>query len=157
MTKDADRWHPYETGGMLLGYEADNGEAVVTAIIGSGPNARHRRFRFAPDANYQQEALETHFMRTDGRETYLGDWHTHPLGRAAPSLLDKRTLARIAYTPSSRTTRPVMLILASKSGTWVPCAIRFLGCEQKFFLNRYSLVYPSPTIYIGYDSSTILD
>lgn len=157
MTQDADRWHPYETGGMLLGYEADNGEAVVTAIIGPGPKAKHRRFRFAPDTYYQQEALEAHFTRTDGRETYLGDWHTHPIGRAAPSLLDKRTLARIARTPSSRTTNPVMLILADESGTWVPCAIRFLGCQRKLFFGKYSIRYPSPMIYTGHDGSVILD
>lgn len=146
---DADRWHPYETGGMLLGYEADNGEAVVTAIIGPGPRAKHRRFRFAPDADYQQEMLEAHFTRTDGRETYLGDWHTHPMGRAAPSLLDKRTLARIALTPSSCTTRPIMLILANDSTVWVAGAVRFLGRERNLFFYDYRLAYLSHTVYNG--------
>lgn len=147
MVSDAAHWAPCETGGILLGYEADNGEAVVTGIIGPGPRARHGRFRFKPDAEYQQAELAAHYALTDGRETYLGDWHTHPTGSAAPSLLDRRTLARIARTPSSRTTRPIMVILSGEDDAWIPGAIRFQGVERKLFLNNYLFAYLSPQIY----------
>lgn len=40
---------PWETGGMLMGYVADNGDYVVTQLIGPGPNAKHSRYRFLPD------------------------------------------------------------------------------------------------------------
>ena len=147
MVSDAIRWSPCETGGMLLGYEADNGEAVVTDIVGPGPRARHGRFRFRPDADHQQAELEARYTRTDGRETYLGDWHTHPTGSSAPSILDKRTLARIARTASSRTTRPIMVILSSNRESWVPGAIRFQWNERKFFLSNCLLTQLSPLIF----------
>lgn len=147
MVANATQWAPYETGGMLLGYEADNGEAVVTEVIGPGPTARHGRFRFKPDADFQQAELETHYLKTNGRETYLGDWHTHPAGNATPSLLDKRTLARIACTPSSGTAKPIMAILSKEHGSWVPGAVRFERIERKFFLNSYLLASLSPFIH----------
>lgn len=138
---------PLETGGMLLGYEAENGEAVVTAIIGPGPKARHRRFRFAPDADYQQAELDAHFWRTDGRETYLGDWHTHPRGTPSLSFLDKRTLARIARTPSSGTVNPIMAILAGEKEIWNIGVVRLLRCKRRFFINDYQLAVLSPSVY----------
>lgn len=147
MVSDAAHWAPCETGGMLLGYEADNGEAVVTWVVGPGPGARHGRFRFKPDAEYQQAELGTHYSYTEGRETYLGDWHTHPTGGTAPSLIDRRTLARIARTPSSRTARPIMVILSGEGDTWIPGAVRFEGLEKRLFLNNYFLSHLSPLVY----------
>ena len=138
---------PLETGGILLGYEADNGEAVVTAIIGPGQNAKHRRYRFSPDAEYQQAELTAHHLRTNGRETYLGDWHTHPRGSTALSLLDKKTLTRIACTASSGTVKPVMAILGGGSESWEVGVVRFLGWKRRFPFNRYDLASLSPQFY----------
>lgn len=114
----ATRHAPLETGGVLLGYTADNQQVVVTWQIGPGPQAKHRRLRFRPDYDYQQTELERHFERTEGRETYLGDWHTHPSGECALSWLDKRVLARIASSASSGTRRPIMIILADIGAQW---------------------------------------
>jgi integrative and conjugative element protein (TIGR02256 family) len=133
MRQLARRYAPLETGGMLLGYEAANQEAVVTAMIGPGPHARHRRFRFRPDPDYQQSHLEAHFARTHGRETYLGDWHTHPSGACALSWMDKRVLARIASTPSSGTVHPIMLVLAGSGVQWALCATRLLTFRKGCF------------------------
>lgn len=138
---------PLETGGMLLGYEADNGEAVVTTVIGPGRNAKHRRYRFSPDAEYQQAELTAHHLRTAGRETYLGDWHTHPLGSTTLSLLDKRTLTRIACAPSSGTIKPIMAILGGGRENWDVGAVRFLGWKRRFPFNRYDLASLSPQFY----------
>lgn len=128
---------PVETGGMLLGYVADDGQAVVTAIIGPGANARHSEDKFVPDADYQQAELSAHYFRTGGRETYLGDWHTHPEGCAALSRKDEKTLARIALTLSSRTAYPLMLILAGGKQHWEIEVVRFLRRERRFFFYNY--------------------
>lgn len=130
---------PRETGGMLLGYEANNGEAVVTAIIGPGPNAKHSRFRFKPDADFQQQELNRHFFDSAGKETYLGDWHSHPGGSSRLSLLDKRTLHRIAATPTSRTVHPIMLVIGGQLGSWEPTGARFMCCVPRSFFNDYHL------------------
>lgn len=139
MLELADRHYPFETGGMFLGYEAGNGEAVVTHLIGPGPRAKHSRFRFSPDSEYQQAELETHFRATNGRETYLGDWHTHPHSNSRLSWVDKKTLARIAKTPASGTRNPLMAILGGGSGTWGLGAVRFIGVKRGLLFGDYSL------------------
>lgn len=139
--------YPHETGGMLLGYHSSDGDVVVTAIIGPGPRARHSRLRFAPDHPYQQELLEQHFTRTEGRETYLGDWHTHPDGACALSSLDKRVLTRIARSPQSGTTRPTMVVLAGAKSEWRLCGVRFESCKRLLLWNEYQLTALVPTFY----------
>lgn len=146
----ADRHYPFETGGMLLGYEAKNGEAVVNAVIGPGPKAKHNRFRFVPDAKYQQAELEKHFYKTDGRETYLGDWHTHPLGNCRLSVVDKWTLARIARTPSSGTQHPVMAILCGSNADWKIGAVRFLSVKRCLLLREYHLAQLNPAVFTNF-------
>lgn len=146
----ADRHYPFETGGMLLGYEAKNGEAVVNAVIGPGPKAKHSRFRFVPDAKYQQAELGKHFYKTGGRETYLGDWHTHPLGSCRLSVVDKWTLARIARTPSSGTQHPVMAILCGSNADWKIGAVRFLSVKRRLLLREYRLAQLSPVVFANF-------
>lgn len=137
MHKIADQYYPYETGGMLLGYVAKNSDVVVNAIVGPGPKAKHSRFRFVPDAKYQQTELENHFYKTEARETYLGDWHTHPRGSCQLSMIDKRTLARIARTSSSGTQHPVMAILCGGDTDWKIGAVRFLNAARRLFLREH--------------------
>jgi integrative and conjugative element protein (TIGR02256 family) len=139
MLQLAKQHAPLETGGMLLGYEVDSGAAVVTKVIGPGPKAKHGLFRFTPDGKFQQAELENHYWATEGRETYLGDWHTHPKSDNSPSTLDKRTLARIAQEPASRTNKPLMAILAGGSGEWDLGVVRFLSMRKRIFWTEYEL------------------
>jgi integrative and conjugative element protein (TIGR02256 family) len=141
--------YPMETGGMLLGYISDNGDAVVTRTIGPGPNAKHGRFRFIPDNNYQQATLGTYFRSTEGRETYLGDWHTHPNGDNALSTTDMRTLARIAKEPKSRIPNPFMVVLSSDSATenWELFAVQFLSAKRRLFRSEYKSLKLSTKIF----------
>lgn len=143
----AQQHRPLETGGMLLGYEANDQTVVVTKLIGPGPNAKHGRFHFTPDGAYQQAELEKHFWATDGRETYLGDWHTHPKSNSAPSVIDKHTLARIANEPQSGTAHPVMAIIAGGSGTWKLGAVRFLSSIRCFVWTNHRLEQMQTIIY----------
>lgn len=138
---------PLETGGMLLGYVANNGESVVTDIIGPGLKAKHGRFNFTPDGEYQQFFLEKHFSETEGRETYLGDWHTHPKGEPYPSHLDRRTLARIAQTPSSGTSHPVMAILGGGNKEWLLGAVQFQSIEKKLIFNYHQVTQLLPVYF----------
>lgn len=130
---------PFETGGMLLGYTAENGDVVITGVVGPGPKAEHYRFRFRPDTEFQQEQLETHFSRTEGVETYLGDWHTHPKGSCSLSIIDRRTLARIATTPSSGTINPLMVVLSDGPVQWKIAAMRFISSENWILFKRYQI------------------
>lgn len=139
--------YPLETGGMLLGYVACNGESVVAEIIGPGPKAKHGRYRFTPDGEYQQSILERHFRETNGSETYLGDWHTHPGGKAIPSYLDKKTLGRIALEPSSGILHPVMAILGGGNKSWTLGAVRFNAIERRLMFNNYQVEMLTPVYF----------
>jgi integrative and conjugative element protein (TIGR02256 family) len=99
-----------ETGGLLIGYWTDDDRPVVTDVIGPGPGAVHLPRSFQPDHTWQSEQLANLYAQSGRRRTYLGDWHTHPLGSAEPSRTDRATLRRIAATPAARTPRPLMAI-----------------------------------------------
>jgi integrative and conjugative element protein (TIGR02256 family) len=146
MRQLAQSHFPLETGGMLIGYVGDNGEPVVNNVIGPGPKARHGKFKFVPDGGYQQEALEKIFLNTEGRETYLGDWHTHPKGGNSPSYIDKRTLAKIAHEPASGTKYPIMAILGGGSPLWKLGVVRFLSARG-MIMKRYVITELTARIY----------
>jgi integrative and conjugative element protein (TIGR02256 family) len=139
--------YPLETGGMLIGYVASTGEPVVTSIIGPGPNAKHRRFKFTPDGLYQQSMLEARFKATDGGETYLGDWHTHPQGTSTLSYLDKCTLARIAKEPRSQISQPIMIVLGDGKDEWQLDAVRFHSTEKKLLFKIHHTISLVPVLY----------
>lgn len=129
MTAEAERTHPLETGGMLLGWvNDDRNEIVVATVLGPGPAAEHERTRFRPDADWQQQHLDRIYDGTDGRVTFVGDWHVHPDGGFGMSRRDRKTMGRTAMTTDARCPHPVMLLLARAanagyrlgSWTWTP-------------------------------------
>lgn len=87
-------------------------EVVITVAIGPGPKARHEHAGFLPDHDYHVAEIASHYDASGRRYTYLGDWHTHPLGSGKLSRQDRRTLARIARAPEARARQPLMLVAA---------------------------------------------
>lgn len=105
------RHYPNETGGMLLGY-INGSHRVVTAGISAGPNAQRSPSHMVPDDQYQQKILLEHFQRTDGKESFLGEWHSHPEAAPRMSMTDRRTLQRVTVESENLLALPVMLIVA---------------------------------------------
>lgn len=117
---EAERVSPLETGGVLLGYWVEEkSDVVVTHMIGPGPKAIHKRFRFAPDHRYQSAEITRIHAEHQCAQSYdigyLGDWHTHPGSCAYLSGYDRATLKRIALTQSARAPQPVMFIFGQAS------------------------------------------
>jgi len=120
MRREATRAAPRETGGVLIGYWADGGEeAVVTTVIGPGPNAAHELESFRPDYDFQEAEIARLYRQSPSSNAYLGDWHTHP---DAPdgrlSVKDRRTLWRIATFKEARAERPLMAVLHGGDPAW---------------------------------------
>lgn len=118
---EASSLAPLETGGMLLGYVADNGQsidAVVEEIVGPGPDALHGRFRFLPDGRWQRSQMLKAFYASGGVVTYLGDWHSHPNGGRAPSRRDLKTVRAVARRRRARTPNPLSAILYGGDQDW---------------------------------------
>jgi integrative and conjugative element protein (TIGR02256 family) len=119
MEKEAREKSPMETGGVLIGYWADDsGEVVITHATGPGPEAVHRLDEFIPDAPFQRNEVARIYRDSGRLHTYLGDWHTHPRGSLRLSRRDVRTLASIGATPAARATAPLMGILAGEVPLW---------------------------------------
>lgn len=126
MEAEAERADPDETGGMLLGWDnPDMEEFVIAVVLGPGPGADHRRTTFRPDAEWQQVELERLYLATDGKLTFLGDWHVHPAGGFGLSRRDRKTMAMVAVTEDARCPHPITVLLAGtpnssyRRGAWV--------------------------------------
>ena len=95
-------------------------EVVITSLIGPGPEADHGQHYFEPDQKWQLTEIAAHYERSGRRETYLGDWHSHPgaaTGRV--SYTDRRVLRRIINTPQARAETPLMAIFfGDRDGGW---------------------------------------
>lgn len=113
MLVEAERMAPLETGGMLLGYRVAD-EAVVQAVTGPGPAAKHDSLRLEPDADWQQLELERIYEDSGHVTTYLGDWHTHPSAAPVPSRRDRKTARTVARTQAARAPRPLTAILGGE-------------------------------------------
>lgn len=145
MQAEANRCYPLETGGVLAGYLADNGEIVIHAAFGPGPQAKHKRYRFEPHHEWQCQQLNKLYEESGGVHVYVGDWHTHPDASGSMSLLDQFTLRSIAKHPNTRLATPLMIIGSGASMDWswmchqyagnrllglIPTSV---GCELKIF------------------------
>lgn len=117
LTALASTWFPLEAGGILLGH-VNGSDAVVVEIIGPGPAACHEHTCFFPDHDYQREEVARLYRESDGRVTYLGDWHTHPRGPSNLSDIDQRTLRAIAKERDARCSQPLMLLLSHGPDAW---------------------------------------
>lgn len=111
---EARRWRVRETGGILIGYWEDEYHAVITHVSGPGPNARHGLYTFEPDSSFAQRHLNKIYRESAGRFSYIGDWHTHPLGSLVPSESDSATTFGVAADPTYRAPRPILLLFRNK-------------------------------------------
>lgn len=116
---EASRTFPFESGGTFMGYNADDDTVVITALIGPGPNASHGRFHFEPDQQWQLGEIAHLYAQSGRRETYVGDWHSHPNARSGDvSDVDRRVLKAIIKTPAARCRQPLMALLYGDSARW---------------------------------------
>ena len=147
MAVEAERWAPYETGGVLLGYwSEEEDEPVVTSLIGPGANAVHERYSFVPDHDYHVREIARQYKSSQRRITYLGDWHTHPGGSGNLSELDLRTLRRVAKEPKARASRPIMIVLAP-GPNWEAFGWRAQFPSRKLFERKFKVLSLTPCYF----------
>ncbi|WP_078593125.1 Mov34/MPN/PAD-1 family protein [Evansella clarkii] len=102
-----------ETGGVLIGYRVGN-EFVITDNTGPGPNAKHQLLHFERDVDYCNNKIEEIFEQSNGGLNYLGEWHTHPLGKPVPSPQDNKSMFEISETDSYQNDCPLLIIVRKK-------------------------------------------
>lgn len=118
--EEANHHYPRETGGVFMGYWSIPRVAVVTTMIGPGPAANRGRHYFEPDQNWQTAKIADHYEQSGRRETYLGDWHSHPNASTGHlSRIDYKALRSIINTPAARTPTPLMGVLHGDPDDWL--------------------------------------
>lgn len=113
MQQHARRYRLRETGGGPFGYEAEDNSLVIERATGPGPGAHHGSFRYRPDRQALQAEIDAELLNSGGRRYLLGEWHTHPLGRAVPSTGDAQSATRTANDDAVGLSSPVVLIQAT--------------------------------------------
>jgi integrative and conjugative element protein (TIGR02256 family) len=104
LVAEAHRRRLRETGGALLGWRAD-ADAVVAAVLGPGPNARHRL------RSFEARQGRRIYAATQRKVAYVGEWHTHPFGVLSPSGQDRLAARLIAEDPDFRAPVPLSAIV----------------------------------------------
>ncbi|WP_217913845.1 Mov34/MPN/PAD-1 family protein [Miltoncostaea marina] len=100
----AERAHPNETGGVLVGVHSAGRPWITQAIE---LTTSHPRPRFYEPPKGSRQAAVRRAARHDRRLGYLGEWHSHPID-VPPSLTDIDTVKLLAATGDCP--RPVLLI-----------------------------------------------
>lgn len=106
-----------ETGGILLGFDADElGDLLVIEAGGPGPRAERRSDFFRRDLEHAQRLADDAYKRTTAR--WIGEWHTHPHGALAPSRTDLRTYRGFLRDPELRFETFLAVIVGPREGQW---------------------------------------
>lgn len=107
---------PSETGGAILGFIDQSANRIYVVDILSAPfNSECSRSSFVRGTDGLLDILEDARRRTAGIVSYLGEWHSHPLGyRAVPSGLD---LALIDYLSRQLADegQPALMLIAGEN------------------------------------------
>lgn len=103
---------PWEVGGWLLGYWTDGRDALVVTHA-TPPAGRGTPFGVTISGKGHRRRFDQAWQQTDGRVTFLGDWHTHPGGPAIPSTKDEKAARQLAQDPDFGTPRPLIAIVTN--------------------------------------------
>lgn len=111
--------HTIETGGILLGHHSAD-VATIHHAGTPGPAAVRTPTYFLRDRAHAQMLADQAFA-ADG-SVWLGEWHTHPTGRPAPSARDTATYQQLLDDPELGFISVVAVILAQRDGHWTGAA-----------------------------------
>lgn len=101
---------PNETGGVLVGSVFLYARTVVvTGVIPAPLDSIEERDRFVLGIDGLKRAISSIEQKTNGKVTYLGTWHSHPLGGGA-SLIDKATYQKLLHV---RRREPTVCLIVS--------------------------------------------
>jgi integrative and conjugative element protein (TIGR02256 family) len=126
MRTESERGLPNETGGVLVGHIDPDGRSRITAVVGPGPSALRTRNRFRRDGEYAQVEVDRLHRESDGRDDYLGEWHSHPQSVPA-SVVDRGSMEWIGTNERYHRDEPVLVIMQRTGDrAWRPLTYRWV-------------------------------
>ena len=92
----------FEAGGILIGYEAVDGDIIIEYATEpyKGDN-RKRKFFHRKDSKHN-EILDKIWEREGKIHMYIGEWHTHPENQPEYSYQDKKNWTKISKQMSQQ-------------------------------------------------------
>ena len=103
---------------MLLGAVDDAASVIcVDRVTGPPPDSYLSADYFQHGTDGIQEAVAARLADSRAMTGFVGYWHTHPRGVAAPSLTDEEGMASVV-APDGRRQRALMVILGGPPGRW---------------------------------------
>lgn len=107
-----------ERGGILIGSLRSPHIEILT-FTDVGPLDQSMPFRFVrQDPKHQMRATKA-WKDSDERQTFLGEWHTHPSGAPVPSCIDTASWQKLAQKQ-----RMQMVFIVVAPGEWSPYLVR---------------------------------
>ena len=102
-----------ESGGIVLG-QVDETERRILVSRASIPNELDKRAKyiFHRDMRAARQIVEYEFYNSLGKNTYLGEWHTHPAKNAKPSNRDMDMIVEQFETNELRISFILMFVIA---------------------------------------------
>ena len=86
---ESKKYLPNETGGVLIGHiSLVNSVFTIVDLIDAPEDSKRNPSYFELGTIGLQDQIESYEVKTNGLLTYIGTWHSHPLG-GGPSSIDK--------------------------------------------------------------------
>jgi len=104
---------PKEIGSALVGrYAPDGKRATVVGMAPVPADSKSYRYEFVRGIRGLREFFASLFAKTNGRQHYVGEWHSHPGGEAEPSSTDDENMGGIARDPVARCPECILVLVA---------------------------------------------
>jgi len=108
---------PYEVGGWLLGYWAEDRSSVFVTHA-TPPASKGTPFGVRISGRGHSKLFDQAWDASDGLVTFLGDWHTHPGSPPYPSARDEAALVKLATGVKFGTPEPLIAIVSTPRYPW---------------------------------------
>jgi integrative and conjugative element protein (TIGR02256 family) len=109
----SDREILMEAGGILIGNYRGPHVVVEACTTPYSRDCRRRHLFDRQDPGHQAAALDA-WKRSGGTDTFVGEWHTHPVDHPTPSGLDLQTWHAVLR----RTSEPLVFLIAGRFSFW---------------------------------------
>jgi integrative and conjugative element protein (TIGR02256 family) len=108
-----------ETGGLLLGQVDDACRCIwVDDVSGPPPDSLLSAAHFDHGIEGVDELIAYHRERTGKLSNFVGMWHSHPYGKAEPSLTDEAAMAALVTPVSDGPRQALIVIVGGDETSW---------------------------------------
>lgn len=104
-----------EKGGIVLGQVSKSEQEILVCRVSIPTNHdMSSKYSFHRSHEWAQQIIDYEFVNSGRKNTYLGEWHTHPSNRAVPSPQDIRMIKKQFAVNEIRTNFMLLLIAAQE-------------------------------------------